>query len=74
MRQQDPVAPGALEVHADPEPPGKQPGQRLALLWGTQGMQRPDVEAALPGKVFQIVEGNNQLHKALVAEAALGMR
>jgi alkylation response protein AidB-like acyl-CoA dehydrogenase len=25
-------------------------------------------------KVFQIVEGNNQLHKALVAEAALGMR
>jgi alkylation response protein AidB-like acyl-CoA dehydrogenase len=25
-------------------------------------------------KVFQIVEGNNQLHKALVAEAALGLR
>lgn len=25
-------------------------------------------------KVFQIVEGNNQLHKALVAEAQLGMR
>ena len=25
-------------------------------------------------KVFQIVEGNNQLHKALVAEAALGYR
>jgi alkylation response protein AidB-like acyl-CoA dehydrogenase len=25
-------------------------------------------------KVFQIVEGNNQLHKALVAEAHLGMR
>jgi alkylation response protein AidB-like acyl-CoA dehydrogenase len=25
-------------------------------------------------KVFQIVEGNNQLHRALVAEASLGMR
>lgn len=25
-------------------------------------------------KVFQIVEGNNQLHKALIAEAALGFR
>jgi alkylation response protein AidB-like acyl-CoA dehydrogenase len=25
-------------------------------------------------KVFQIVEGNNQLHKALIAEAHLGMR
>jgi hypothetical protein len=25
-------------------------------------------------KVFQLVEGNNELHKALVAEAALGMR
>jgi len=25
-------------------------------------------------KVFQIVEGNNQLHKALIAEHALGFR
>jgi alkylation response protein AidB-like acyl-CoA dehydrogenase len=25
-------------------------------------------------KVFQIVEGNNQLHKALVAESVLGLR
>ena len=25
-------------------------------------------------KVFQIVEGNNELHKALIAEAATGMR
>ena len=25
-------------------------------------------------KVFQIVEGNNQLHKTLIAEAHLGMR
>ena len=25
-------------------------------------------------KVFQIVEGNNELHQALVAESALGLR
>jgi alkylation response protein AidB-like acyl-CoA dehydrogenase len=34
----------------------------------------PVARSLRDAKVFQIVEGNNQLHKALVAEAALGMR
>jgi alkylation response protein AidB-like acyl-CoA dehydrogenase len=47
----------------------------VQVLGGAGVMRDHPVEKWLrDAKVFQIVEGNNQLHKALVAEAALGMR